>query len=107
MFNILWSFFRVGKAADKMLDDSKGAEKNYLPPLAKILFSTPLINTGQTYKPSPWFVSSRVLTNQANEGEIVVVRFKEGVGGGRVVSWRHVETRTKAEERNYTIKPNK
>jgi uncharacterized protein len=41
---------KVGKVADKMLDDPKGVEKNYLPPLAEVLFSTPLINSGQTYK---------------------------------------------------------
>jgi uncharacterized protein len=41
---------KVGKAADKMLDDPKGVEKNYVPPLAEVLFSTPLINSGQTYK---------------------------------------------------------
>lgn len=41
---------KVGMAADKMLGDEKGAEKNYVPPLSEVLFSTPLVNAGQTYK---------------------------------------------------------
>ncbi len=41
---------KVGKAADKMPDDEKGAEKNYVPQLAEVLFSTPLINAGQTFR---------------------------------------------------------
>lgn len=41
---------KVGLAADKMLGDEKGAEKNYVPPLPEVLFSTPLVNAGQTYK---------------------------------------------------------
>lgn len=40
---------KVGKAADKMLDDEKGVEKNYVPPLPEVLFATPLINAGQSF----------------------------------------------------------
>ncbi len=41
---------KVGLAADKMLDDEKGAEKNYVPSLPEVLFATPLVNAGQTFK---------------------------------------------------------
>ena len=40
---------KVGKAADKMLDDEKGVEKNYVPPLPEVLFATPLINASQSF----------------------------------------------------------
>jgi azurin len=38
----------VGKAADKMAGDPKGAEKNYVPELPEVLFSTKLVNPQQT-----------------------------------------------------------
>ncbi|HMG93537.1 MAG TPA: PVC-type heme-binding CxxCH protein [Chryseolinea sp.] len=38
----------VGKAADKLASDSKGAEKNYVPDLPEVLFSTKLVNPQQT-----------------------------------------------------------
>ena len=41
---------KVGKAGDKMLDDPKGVEKNYVPPLPEVLFATPLVNSGQSFK---------------------------------------------------------
>jgi azurin len=44
------SLEKVGRAGDAMMKDEKGAEKNYVPALAEVLFSTPLINPGQSYK---------------------------------------------------------
>ncbi|MFM1794480.1 MAG: hypothetical protein RL642_865, partial [Bacteroidota bacterium] len=41
---------KVGKAGDAMMKDEKGAEKNYVPAIAEVLYSTPLINPGQSYK---------------------------------------------------------
>ncbi|MFZ9662174.1 MAG: DUF7133 domain-containing protein, partial [Chitinophagaceae bacterium] len=41
---------KVGKAGDAMMKDEKGADKNYVPALAEVLHSTPLINPGQTYR---------------------------------------------------------
>jgi azurin len=41
---------KVGQAGDKMMKDPKGAEKNYVPSIPDVLFSTPLINPGKTYK---------------------------------------------------------
>jgi len=41
---------KVGKAADKMLQDPKGVEKNYIPSLPEVLFYTPLVNGGQIYR---------------------------------------------------------
>lgn len=41
---------KVGKAGDAMMKDEKGAEKNYVPALAEVLYSTPLINPGQSYR---------------------------------------------------------
>jgi len=38
----------VGKAADKLAADPKGAEKNYVPDLPEVLFSTKLVNPQQT-----------------------------------------------------------
>ncbi|WKN31478.1 ThuA domain-containing protein [Porifericola rhodea] len=35
---------KVGKAADKMATDPNGAEKNYVPDMIEVLFSTPLID---------------------------------------------------------------
>jgi azurin len=44
------SLEKVGRAGDAMMKDEKGAEKNYVPALAEVLYSTPLINPGQSYK---------------------------------------------------------
>ena len=41
---------KVGTAADKMMMDEKGAEKNYVPALAEVLFSTPLVTPDQSFK---------------------------------------------------------
>jgi putative membrane-bound dehydrogenase-like protein len=41
---------KVGQAGDKMMKDKKGLEKNYVPVMPEVLFSTPLVNPGQTYK---------------------------------------------------------
>jgi putative membrane-bound dehydrogenase-like protein len=41
---------KVGQAGDKMMKDPKGAEKNYVPTIPEVLFSTPLINPGKSYK---------------------------------------------------------
>ena len=41
---------KVGQAGDKMMKDPKGAEKNYVPSIPEVLFSTPLINPGKSYK---------------------------------------------------------
>ena len=41
---------KVGLAADKMMMDNRGAEKNYVPELDEVLFSTPLIMPDNTYK---------------------------------------------------------
>jgi azurin len=38
----------VGKAADKLASDPKGAEKNYVPDIPEVLFSTKLVNPQQT-----------------------------------------------------------
>lgn len=40
----------VGKAADKLASDPKGAEKQYVPDIAEVLFSTKLVNPQQTVK---------------------------------------------------------
>jgi uncharacterized protein len=37
----------VGKAADKLAADPKGAEKNYVPDMPEVLFSTKLVNPEQ------------------------------------------------------------
>lgn len=39
---------KVGKAADEMLSDPKAAEKQYVPKIPDVLFSTKLVNTGET-----------------------------------------------------------
>ena len=39
---------KVGKAADEMLSDPKAAEKQYVPKIPEVLFSTKLVNTGET-----------------------------------------------------------
>jgi uncharacterized protein len=41
---------KVGLASDKMMMDEKGAEKNYVPALTEVLFSTPLVGPDQNYK---------------------------------------------------------
>lgn len=38
----------VGKAADKLASDPQGAEKNYVPEIPEVLFSTRLVNPQQT-----------------------------------------------------------
>jgi uncharacterized protein len=43
------SMEKVGTAADKMMMDEKGAEKNYVPALAEVLFSTPLVGPDQNF----------------------------------------------------------
>lgn len=40
---------KVGRAGDAMMKDQKGAEKNYVPSILEVLFSTPLVNPGQSY----------------------------------------------------------
>jgi azurin len=40
----------VGAAADKLAQDSKGAEMNYIPNIPEILFSTKLVNPQQTVR---------------------------------------------------------
>ena len=39
---------KVGKAADEMLSDPKAAEKQYVPKIPEVLFSTRLVSTGET-----------------------------------------------------------
>lgn len=41
---------KVGIAADKMMMDDKGAEKNYVPALSEVLFASPLVNPDQTFR---------------------------------------------------------
>lgn len=40
---------KVGKAGDAMMKDDKGAEKNYVPSLSEVLFSTPLVDPGRSF----------------------------------------------------------
>ena len=40
----------VGKAADKLASDPKGAEMNYVPTIPEVLFSTKLVNPQETVK---------------------------------------------------------
>lgn len=40
---------KVGRAGDAMMKDQKGAEKNYVPSIPEVLFSTPLVNPGQSF----------------------------------------------------------
>ncbi|MFN8354428.1 MAG: PVC-type heme-binding CxxCH protein [Spirosomataceae bacterium] len=40
----------IGKAADKMITAKDAAEKNYVPAIPQVLFSTPLVNPDQTYQ---------------------------------------------------------
>ena len=42
------SLQKVGKAADAMLTDAKAAEKFYVPNVPEVLFSTKLVNSGET-----------------------------------------------------------
>jgi putative membrane-bound dehydrogenase-like protein len=39
---------KVGKAADEMLRDPKAAEKQYVPKMQEVLYSTKLVNSGET-----------------------------------------------------------
>jgi azurin len=41
---------KVGRAGDAMMKDEKGADKNYVPSIPEVLYSTPLVNPGQSYK---------------------------------------------------------
>ena len=41
---------KVGRAGDAMMKDEKGADKNYVPSIPEVLFSTPLVNPGQSFK---------------------------------------------------------
>ena len=41
---------KVGQAGDKMMKDPKGADKNYVPSIPEVLFSTPLINPGKSFR---------------------------------------------------------
>ncbi|MFN6374604.1 MAG: PVC-type heme-binding CxxCH protein [Chitinophagia bacterium] len=41
---------KVGRAGDAMMKDEKGAEKNYVPAIPEVLYSTPLVNPGQSFK---------------------------------------------------------
>ena len=44
------SLEKVGAAVDKMVMDDKGAEKNYVPEMPEILFSSPLVNPDETFR---------------------------------------------------------
>jgi uncharacterized protein len=41
---------KVGNAADKMMMDNKAAEKNYVPEMPEVLFSSPLVNPDETFR---------------------------------------------------------
>lgn len=41
---------KVGRAGDAMMKDEKGADKNYVPSIPEVLYSTPLVNPGQSFK---------------------------------------------------------
>jgi azurin len=41
---------KVGRAGDAMMKDEKGADKNYVPSIPEVLYSTPLVNPGQSYR---------------------------------------------------------
>ena len=40
---------KVGKAADVLARDPKGADKNYVPQLPEVLAATPLVNPGESF----------------------------------------------------------
>ena len=40
----------IGNAANKMIMQKDAVEKNYIPAIPQILFSTPLVNAGETYR---------------------------------------------------------
>jgi uncharacterized protein len=44
------SLEKIGKAADKMIPDPEGANKNYVPEISEVLFSTSLVNPDQTVR---------------------------------------------------------
>ncbi|MET4083729.1 putative membrane-bound dehydrogenase-like protein [Pedobacter sp. UYP30] len=44
------SMDKVGAAADKLAQDPKGIDQNYVPKMPEVLFSTKLINPQETYK---------------------------------------------------------
>jgi len=41
---------KVGQAGDKMIKDAKGSEKNFVPTMSEVLFSSTLVNPGQSFK---------------------------------------------------------
>jgi uncharacterized protein len=41
---------KVGNLADKMMMDEHGADKNYVPSVSEVLFSTPLVNPDTNFK---------------------------------------------------------
>ncbi len=40
----------IGNAADKLITAKDGAERNYVPSVSQVLFSSPLVNPDQTYR---------------------------------------------------------
>ncbi len=40
----------IGNAANKMITQKDAVEKNYVPAIPQVLFSTPLVNAGETYR---------------------------------------------------------
>ena len=40
----------VGRAADKLATDAKGASMHYVPDIPEVLFKTPLVNPEETFK---------------------------------------------------------
>ena len=44
------SFEKIGKAADAMAAQKRGYEKNFVPSIPEVLFSTPLIQSGKSYR---------------------------------------------------------
>jgi len=80
------SLEKVGAAADKLAQDPKGIEQNYIPKMPEVLFSTKLINPGETVKvrfrvptepgdypficsfPGHWRIMNGVLTVTAAQG---------------------------------------
>lgn len=44
------SFDKVGAAADKLAQDPKGIEQNYVPKIPEVLFATTLVEPQKTFK---------------------------------------------------------
>ena len=40
----------IGNAANKMITQNDAAEKNYIPNIPQVLFSTPLVNPNDSYR---------------------------------------------------------